>query len=101
MIDKALLRNCLNCIIQIKELSFLDEIPPNSEQTLKTIFVFKTSVKYNKEIKSLSKSLDQFGKWNFDLEDCDNILRVEADVSLSKSILNFMHQKGYCCEELE
>jgi len=67
----------------------------------KSVLVFKTSVKYKKEIKPLSKSLNQFGKWNFDLEDCDNILRVEADESIAKSIMNFMHQRGYCCEELE
>ncbi|HET7361822.1 MAG TPA: hypothetical protein VFI78_07810 [Salinimicrobium sp.] len=62
---------------------------------MKTVLVFKTSVSQTKEIKELQQSLDRLvnshGKWNFDLEDCDNILRVEnqeleASVKLSQTL---------------
>jgi len=72
-----------------------------SEPALKTVMVFKTSLKYKKQIKPLAKSLNQYGKWNFDLEDCDNILRVEAHPSHAKTIISLMQIHGYYCEELQ
>jgi len=45
------------------------------------ISVFKTSVTNSKEIETLKPQLDiqlEFVKWNFDLEDCDNILRIDS-----------------------
>ena len=43
------------------------------------IYVFKTSVKYKRELKIIAKEfkkLDDIHNWNFDLEDCDKILRI-------------------------
>lgn len=79
----------------------MDAKPLNLKYALKTVLVFKTSVNCEKDIRHLSNSLNHFGIWNFDLEDCDNILRVEADESIAQSIIHFMHEKGYCCKELE
>ena len=45
------------------------------------IHVFKTSVKNKTQIKKLEPVFDsnfQDIKWNFDLEDCDKILRIES-----------------------
>jgi hypothetical protein len=40
-------------------------------------------------------------KINFDLEDCDNILRVESDTIAVKSITELVRQHGFYCEALE
>ena len=46
------------------------------------IFIFSTSVEKPEqitEVKPLLTSVPAITGWNFDLEDCDNILRIEAD----------------------
>lgn len=40
-------------------------------------------------------------KWNFDLEDCDHILRVETQSLAASTIIHAMEQAGYACTELE
>lgn len=37
---------------------------------------------------------------NFDLEDCDHILRVESAFVENEKIITFMKWKGYVCETL-
>lgn len=37
---------------------------------------------------------------NFDLEDCDRILRIESDSVEHEKILSLMHLQGYVCEVL-
>lgn len=68
------------------------------------IYVFKTSVKTKKAIKELTSKLDMFipnSKWNFDLEDCDNILRVDSQEATSRQIIDFMNLHQFDCSELE
>lgn len=68
------------------------------------IYVFKTSVKRQGEVKklrpSLNKLVDNNGHWNFDLEDCDNILRVETQSLNAPMITLLLKNKGFHCEEL-
>lgn len=67
------------------------------------IFVFKTSVTSNNEIKKLKPLLDKYlenSKWNFDLEDCDNILRVDSPADNSKLIIAIISGCGFNCDEL-
>lgn len=40
-------------------------------------------------------------KWNFDLEDCDHILRVEAVSLQAPVIIRNLAKAGFFCEELE
>lgn len=40
-------------------------------------------------------------KWNFDLEDCDHILRVETWSVLASTIIAVIENAGFRCEELE
>lgn len=40
-------------------------------------------------------------KINFDLEDCDHILRVESEVIVPQLIQELLQQQGFCCEVLE
>ncbi|WP_064198531.1 MULTISPECIES: hypothetical protein [Emticicia] len=45
------------------------------------IWVFKTTIKNKRQVKQIAPILNELivspSKWNFDLEDCDKILRVE------------------------
>ena len=71
---------------------------------MKTVLVFKTSVTKKREIKKLKSLLNQLighnGYWNFDLEDCDNILRVETQKIQAVTISSALHVHGFYCEEL-
>lgn len=68
------------------------------------IFVFKTSVKTKVQIKVLKPYLDNLlpnAKWNFDLEDCDKILRIESNENIVLPIINLLIFHRFTCEELE
>ena len=71
---------------------------------MRTVLVFKTSVEKNKEVIQLRPHLDQLinpsGRWNFDLEDCDNILRVETPKVAPGLVIDTLAERGYLCEEL-
>ncbi|AUP80322.1 hypothetical protein [Flavivirga eckloniae] len=68
------------------------------------VLVYKTNVDSKKSATYLKPFLDDLltgSKWNFDLEDCDKVLRVENDGSISKKIIALLKEKGFLCEELE
>ena len=71
---------------------------------MKTVLVFKTSVTKNKEIKIVQPTLNRLitknDRWNFDLEDCDNILRVETQMVKADDFLKAIQHHGFYCEEL-
>lgn len=68
------------------------------------VFVFKTSVKTEQTVQQLTAELNLLlpeAKWNFDLDDCDNIFRIETTREETKDlILNFLQKRNYFCEEL-
>lgn len=68
------------------------------------IYVFKTAIKTEKTVKQLTAELNLLlpqAEWNFDLDDCDNIFRVETSRADTKDlILAFMKEKNFFCEEL-
>ena len=70
-----------------------------------TVLVFKTSVERKQQVDQLSPVLDQLispgGRWNFDLEDCDNILRVETRNVQPVTISSVLAQFGFYCSALE
>ena len=72
---------------------------------MKTVLVFKTSVTTSRKVGEvkplLDKLLHQCEKWNFDLEDCDHILRVEAVSVQAAVIMENLRQAGFACVELE
>jgi hypothetical protein len=37
---------------------------------------------------------------NFDMEDCDKILRVEAETIITEKIIEILNVNGYSCEVL-
>tara|TARA_B100001146_G_C16061966_1_gene382534 strand:+ start:239 stop:463 length:225 start_codon:yes stop_codon:yes gene_type:complete len=71
---------------------------------MKKVLVFKTSVYLEKEINKLRPVLNALTVnadiWNFDLEDCDNILRIETRNLEANSVCNTLNAQGFYCEEL-
>jgi hypothetical protein len=50
------------------------------------IFVFKTTVSTKSQVKQLGLHISKLlpgGKWNFDLEDCDRILRIDSEKNIA------------------
>ncbi len=67
------------------------------------IYVFKTSVKLKKEVRQLKPHLDNLlnqAKWNFDLEDCDKILRIDSPTDILDIVIKLLQDKGFDCKEL-
>jgi len=68
------------------------------------IFVFKTSVKTKMQLKKLKPHIDNIlpkAKWNFDLADCDKILRIESNENIVLPIKNLLKIHTFTCEELD
>ena len=66
--------------------------------------VFKTDVQNNtqaKQVLSLLKKVHKNPRMNFDLHDCDKILRVEGiEESFSQVIIRDLNKLGFICEIL-
>ena len=68
------------------------------------ILIFTTSVEKPEqvsEVKPLLSAVPVITGWNFDLEDCDNILRIEAKDISPRYIESLLNEAGYDCIELE
>ena len=68
------------------------------------ILIFKTSIKNNSNINKLKPFIDKIvkdGRWNFDLEDCDKIFRVETSRNIGAQLISLFNINGFNCEELE
>ncbi len=66
--------------------------------------VFKTNVQWVNEAEDLiQKLLEHFPHYimNFDLEDCDKILRVEGEDIFASKIIKYLNEYKYTCEILE
>ena len=73
--------------------------------SVRMILICRTSVTSAAAVEHLQPELDRVvgasGKWSFDLEDCDRVLRVEADMIAPEEIFDVFHDAGFECEELE
>ncbi len=68
------------------------------------IFVFRTSVNSAHGAELLAphlRTLIGVQRWNFDLQDCDRILRVVSQGACSEAIIATVQQHGFLCEPLE
>jgi hypothetical protein len=66
------------------------------------VWIFKTSVSTETQVEALAPDLNtSIGnvKWNFDLQDCDRILRIEANRLSSEKVISFLQSRGYECVE--
>jgi hypothetical protein len=70
---------------------------------IEMVEVFKTNVQEvddaNMLIQKLRKHFPNY-KINFDLEDCDKILRIEGNRINAKVVLEIVWNNGYFCEAL-
>ena len=67
------------------------------------IYVFKTNVDSKSKLESATAILAELlphAFWNFDLEDCDKILRVHAASISNHHIIELLNSYGYHCEPL-
>jgi hypothetical protein len=67
------------------------------------VLVFKTSVEQPTQVNQVNillTTMPAIQNWNFDLEDCDNILRIESDGLSPRYVESVLQQAGIVCEEL-
>jgi hypothetical protein len=68
------------------------------------IYVFKTSVRTKIQAKKLKPHIDEIlpkAKWNFDLADCDKVLRIDSEANIISPIINLLNNHDFDCQELE
>ena len=68
------------------------------------IEVFKTNVQEFSEAQMLVALLRKHfpnSKINFDLDDCDKVLRVEGNNLLIEKVMTLVTQKGFLCTVLD
>ncbi len=68
------------------------------------IEVFKTNVQeqsHAAELIALFKSYFPGSRINFDLEDCDKVLRFEGGIFHTSKIMSLMNEQGFDCTVLE
>lgn len=66
--------------------------------------VYKTNVQYRETAeKIVSELMEVFpgSQINFDLDDCDKILRVESERDIFSKAAEILTKKGFLCEALE
>jgi hypothetical protein len=67
------------------------------------ILVFKTNISDEADVikvKVRMKDERRIRRWTVDREDCDKVLRIEADALHPGEIIELVNQAGYACEEL-
>lgn len=68
------------------------------------IEIFKTNVKNASQAEALLALLHHYfpsAEINFDLEDCDSILRVKGEKYCSLNIIQILAYNGFKCQVLE
>jgi hypothetical protein len=66
--------------------------------------VFKTNVTTKNDAKKIISALQVFlplAKINFDLEDCDKILRIESSFIDIEKVILLLNKSKFQCESLE
>jgi hypothetical protein len=68
------------------------------------IWIFKTSIQTDDQVETVTPLLDKAvlpnGRWNFDLQDCDHVLRIENPAIEIPQLINLFSEAGFHCEEL-
>lgn len=70
---------------------------------MEDVLIFKTNVKCQSDVKRVSAllaSTNQIRQWNFDLYDCDKILRVVSSGLRPEVIESLLKAEGIYCENL-
>ncbi len=56
------------------------------------------------QAKKLKLHIDKIlskAKWNFDLDDCDKVLRIDSEENIILPMINLLKNHNFDCEELE
>jgi hypothetical protein len=67
------------------------------------VLVFKTNVSNEQHVDQVHRILNTvqvIREWNFDLDDCDNILRVVASGLSARTVEELLNAAGISCKEL-
>jgi hypothetical protein len=68
------------------------------------LLILRTDIKTKKKVKKVKPLLDSHPlifKWSIDLQDIDNVLRVEASSDLKEiDITSLIKGEGFFCEDL-
>ncbi|WP_438425707.1 hypothetical protein [Aquimarina macrocephali] len=68
------------------------------------LLIFRTDIKSKKKVKSLKPVLNNHSdiiKWSIDLEDIDNVLRIEATTNLSEvDVIDLVQVQGFFIKTL-
>ena len=68
------------------------------------LFILRTNIKTKKNVKKIRPLLNSHPlifKWSIDIEDIDNVLRIEASSGLSeRGIKNLIKREGFYCQDL-
>ncbi len=68
------------------------------------ILVFVTNVADKKavsRVQPLLTALPAIKDWNFDLDDCDHVLRIESDDLCPRRVESLLQTAGFNCHELD
>jgi len=71
-------------------------------QENKHVLVFKTNLHYKdmKKIEPVLNAETKIIRWNVDLTDIDNVLRIESHVPHTDHVIAILTSEGFLCEEL-
>jgi len=68
------------------------------------LLIFRTDIKTNKKVKALTPLLNNhpvIADWSIDLEDIDNVLRIEVQGNLKENDnIHLVKTYGFYCEAL-
>ena len=68
------------------------------------LLILRTNIKTKKKVKEVKSLLNNHPlilNWSVDLEDIDNVLRIEAISSLNeREVKSIIQRKGFYCEDL-
>jgi hypothetical protein len=68
------------------------------------ILIFKTNLEDPQLVHKARPHLQTIKgiyRWNVDIQDCDNVLRIEAVQVSPRSVETVLQNAGYYCEELQ
>lgn len=71
--------------------------------TVTEILVFKTNIRYKKDIHQIAPLMDhndRIVEWNVDREDADHVLRIASSELQPEEIIAIVRQAGFHCQEL-
>ncbi|OEJ99331.1 hypothetical protein A8C32_09195 [Flavivirga aquatica] len=68
------------------------------------LLIFRTDIKTKKKVKIIKPLFNNHSsiiKWSIDIEDIDNVLKIEATKNLNENdIINLIRTKGFYCKPL-